>query len=112
MLARSDRAVEVGLEYLRRAGVDWSVHPVDRDVREEYEGIGRRLAERSIESLIDLPRMTDPAALATMEVLTKLMPSTMCIDDKFRFLLIMRMVNLSLESGTAMPRAADTFGWA
>ena len=36
-LDRSDRAVEVGLEYLRRVGVDFSPHPTDDDVRQEYE---------------------------------------------------------------------------
>ena len=29
-LGRSDRAVAVGLDYLRRVGIDWSAHPTDR----------------------------------------------------------------------------------
>jgi predicted ATPase len=43
-LDRSDRAVEVTLEYLRRVGVDWSLHPTEEEVRQEYELIWRRLS--------------------------------------------------------------------
>lgn len=34
-LDQSDRAVEVGLEYLRRVGVDWSPHRTKDEVRQE-----------------------------------------------------------------------------
>ena len=33
----SDRAVEVGLDYLRQVGVEWSPHPTEEEVRREYE---------------------------------------------------------------------------
>src|SRR4029453_1818080 len=36
---QSGRAIAVGLDYLRRVGIDWSPHPTDEDVRREYEGI-------------------------------------------------------------------------
>lgn len=36
-LDRSDRSVEVCLEYQRRRGVIWSAHPTDDEVRREYE---------------------------------------------------------------------------
>ena len=37
MLARSERFVEVGLDYLRHAGIELSRHPTDDDVQQEYE---------------------------------------------------------------------------
>jgi hypothetical protein len=40
-LDRSDRAVEVGLEYLRYVGVEWSPHPTDEEVGQECSGAGR-----------------------------------------------------------------------
>ena len=52
---RPDRAVEVGLEYLRRIGVAWSAHPTDEEVEREYEQIWHQLGSRAIEELIDLP---------------------------------------------------------
>ena len=39
-LDRSDRAVEACLEYLRRVGVEWSPHPTNEEVAQEYERIG------------------------------------------------------------------------
>jgi hypothetical protein len=45
-LDQSDRADEAGLEYLRRAGVNWSPHPPKDHVWQEYERIWRQLGNR------------------------------------------------------------------
>ncbi|MBP2238552.1 putative ATPase [Sinorhizobium kostiense] len=71
-LGRSDRAVAVGLDYLRRVGVDWPAHPTTDDVQREYARLRQQLGDRSIEALIDMPAMADPVACATMDVLTSL----------------------------------------
>ena len=55
-----DPAVEAGLEFLRQVGIDWSPHPTDDDVKNEYDALWARLGERPIEALIDLPPMSDP----------------------------------------------------
>ncbi len=59
-LDRSNRAVEVFLEYLRGRGTDWSVHPTEEDVLREYEQIWALLEKRQIEELIDLMVWTLP----------------------------------------------------
>ena len=59
-LVRNDRAVEAALEYLRQVGINWSPHPTDDDVRQEYNRIWQQLGNRPIESLVDLPPMTGP----------------------------------------------------
>ena len=59
-LDRSDRGVEVCLEYLRRGGTDWSPHPTRDEVRREYDRIWSLVGSRQIEELIDLPLMSDP----------------------------------------------------
>jgi GAF domain-containing protein len=100
-LDQSARAVEAGLKYLRRAGVDWSQHPTDDEVQHEYERIWRQLGSRPIEALIDLPPMTDAASLATLEVLTAVDEPSYFIDENLRFLVVARMVNLSLEHGNS-----------
>jgi PAS domain S-box-containing protein len=99
MLARSERFVEIGLDYLRQVGIDFSRHPTDDDARQEYERLEQRLGSRQIEDLIDLPLMTDAATLATMNVLGMLMPSGNNSDKNLNSLLIARAVNLSLEHG-------------
>ncbi|WP_034854866.1 trifunctional serine/threonine-protein kinase/ATP-binding protein/sensor histidine kinase [Sinorhizobium sojae] len=100
-LARSDRAVAVGLDYLRRVGVAWSPHPTNDDVRQEYARLWRQLGDRSVDALIDLPRMTDPVACATMDVLTSLVSPALFTDENLRCLVIGRMGNLSLEHGNS-----------
>ena len=71
-LDQSGRAVAVCLDYLRHVGIEWSPHPTEEDVRREYERIWSLLGSRTIEDLIDLPLMDDPASLATVDVLSKL----------------------------------------
>jgi PAS domain S-box-containing protein len=101
MLARSDRFVEVGLAYLRQVGIELSPHPTDDDVRQAYERLWQRLGTRPIEDLIDLPLMSDAGTLATMNVLSMLMPSGNNSDKNLNFLLVTRLVNLSLEYGNS-----------
>ena len=101
LLVRNDRAVAVCLEYLRRGGVEWSPHPSDEEVRQEYERLRRQLGSRSIEELIDLPLTPDTATRATMDVLTKLMPPAFMTDANLSCLMTTRMVNLSLEHGNS-----------
>ncbi len=98
-LGRSDRAVRVGLDYLHRIGVAWSAHPTKEDVRQEYARMWRQLGDRPIEALLELPRMTDPVACATMDVLTSLVSPALFTDENLRCLVIGRMGNLSLEHG-------------
>jgi hypothetical protein len=100
-LDRSVRAVEVGLEYLRRIGVHWSPHPSNDDVTQEYERIWRQLGSRSIEELIDLPLMTDPDWRATIDVLTIVISPAMFTDAILRNLIVGRITNLSLEHGNS-----------
>ncbi len=100
-LDRCDRAVENCLEYLRQLGIDWSSHPTQEEVRREYERIWRVLDGREIEDLIELPSMRDAAALATLDVLTKAMPSAWFTDANLVSLAICRAVNLSLEHGNS-----------
>ena len=53
-LGQLDRAVAVGLDYLRHVGIAWSPHPKEEEVRREYERIWSLLGDRTIEDLIDL----------------------------------------------------------
>ena len=98
-LDRRDRAVEVGLEYLRRVGIAWSAHPTPQEARQEYAQMWRQLGECPIETLLDLPRMADPVACGTMNVLTAVMATVWVTDENLLCLVIGRMANLSLEHG-------------
>ncbi|MDB6086227.1 MAG: histidine kinase [Gammaproteobacteria bacterium] len=100
-LDRSDRGVELCVEYLRRIGVQLSPHPTKDDVRTEYDGMWRRIGSRSIEALVDLPLTTDPQWSATLDVLAQVVTPALFTDDNLLCLVLCRMANISLEHGNS-----------
>jgi PAS domain S-box-containing protein len=98
-LDQSGRAVAVCLDYLRHVGIDWSPHPKDDEVRREYEHIWSLLGSRTIEDLVNLPLMEDPATLATVDVLTKAHSPAHFTDANLTFMTSCKAVSLSLERG-------------
>src|SRR6202011_3067109 len=100
-LDQSDRAVAVCLDYLRYLGVEWSPHPSEEEARREYEWIWLQLGSRAIEELIELPLMSDPACLATLDVLTRGVATAHFTDANLLSLAVCRAVNLSLERGNS-----------
>src|SRR6266699_458517 len=100
-LDQSERAVEVCLEYLAHLGVEWPPHPAHEQALDEYQRIWSRLGARRIEDLIDLPLMSDPAMLGTLDVLNDVVPPALFTDRNLLSLVICRMVNLSLEHGNS-----------
>jgi PAS domain S-box-containing protein len=100
-LDRSERAVAAGLDYLRQVGVDWPAHPSKAEARREYERIWTQLGSRTIEELVDLPLMRDPALLTTLDVLLRLRLPARFTDANLFCLVISRAVNFSLEHGNS-----------
>ena len=100
-LDQHDRAVALCLAYLRHVGVEWSPHPTEEEVRREYERFWLKLGNRAIEDLVDLPKMTDPIALATMDVLTSVVLPAGQTDRKLFVLVACRAANLCLEHGNS-----------
>ncbi len=100
-LDRSDRAVEVCLEYLRRSGTEWSRRPSADEVRTEYDRIWTLLGTRPIEEVVDQPLMTNADLLDDLDVLTEFVTPALFSDENLSSLVICRMVNLSLEHGVS-----------
>jgi len=98
-LSQVDRAVAICLDYLHRLGIDWPLHPTEEQVRSEYERIWLQLGTREIEEAIDFPLMTDLTSIATLDVLTKVVPPSLLTDRNFFALITCRAVSLSFERG-------------
>jgi PAS domain S-box-containing protein len=98
-LGQTGSATAVGLDYIRQLGIEWSPHPTEEQARREYLRIWSTLADRPIEALVELPLMSDPASLATLDVLSKLSQPAWHTDANLLSLVICRAVNLSLEGG-------------
>ncbi|MGY8663377.1 AAA family ATPase [Bradyrhizobium sp. UFLA05-109] len=98
-LDRNSDAVAVGLEYFRHLGIEWSAHPTQEEARSEYDRMQSQLGERAIEDLIELPLVSDPASLATFDLLLRLGLPARVTDVNLYSLTACRGVNLSLERG-------------
>jgi PAS domain S-box-containing protein len=103
------QGVDAALECLRLFGIEMSPHPGQDEVRAEYESVWRDLKERSIESLIDLPLMTNPEMHAAARVLAFLTGPSLYTDVNLYYWHFCKMVNLSLKYGIC---DAVTFGFA
>ncbi|WP_077044121.1 AAA family ATPase [Pseudomonas sp. KK4] len=101
LLDRSDASVAVCLDYLRHVGIEWSPHPSDDEVRQEYDRIWPLLGDWKIEELVDLPMMEDIPSLIAVNILAKLFPPALQTDENLTCLSICRAVCLSLERGNS-----------
>ena len=100
-LDRSASCIAVGLDYLRHLGLDWPTQPTDEAARGEYERVRSQLAKQEIEKAVELPLMTDPEALATLDVLVKLVIPAYFTNLNLTTLAVCRAVDLSLERGNS-----------
>ncbi len=92
-------AVDAALTCLRRLGIDMPAHPTEEQVQAEYEAVWQTLDGRSIESLIDLPLMTDPELGPPCKFCRSLTAPAYFTDNRLFCLLSFRMVKISLQHG-------------
>jgi PAS domain S-box-containing protein len=107
-VAKSDypRAVNSALSALKLFGIDLPAHPTWEQVQAEYETVWRNLDGRAIESLIDLPLMTDRELHAAMLIFSVLFNPAYSTDFNLFYLQVCRIVNISLEQGISGASAA------
>jgi PAS domain S-box-containing protein len=98
--SKNPEAIDAALECLRLFGIEIPAHPTREEVDAEYAKVCARLGERPIESLIDLPLMTDGEMQAAMRVLSGLLAPAYFTDFNLVCLHLCHMVNLSLKYGT------------
>ncbi len=95
------QAVDSALSCLRLFGIDIPAHPTQAQVQAEYETVWQILNGRPVESLIDLPMMTDPEMLGAMQVLSALLSPAYHTDFHLWCLLACRIGKVSMEHGTS-----------
>ncbi|WMT71322.1 AAA family ATPase [Bradyrhizobium sp. Ash2021] len=105
------QAVDSALTGLKLFGIDLPAHPTWEQVQAEYETLWRNLDGRPIESLIDLPLMTDPELHAAMLVLSVLFGPAYFTDFHLYCLHLCRMVNISLQHGMSGASAPGYAGF-
>jgi len=111
MKSEHQQAVTTALVGLRGFGIDLPAHPTEQYIEAEYDALSRALDGRSIESLIDLPLMTNPELLAAMKVLSVLSMSAQFTDLRLCCLQACRMANLSVRYGISGDSASAYALW-
>jgi histidine kinase len=102
-------AITTALEILSLLGVSFPAAPGDADVGVYLQRVAEILGERSIESLIDLPRNSDPEQVAALRIMVNI-TSTAYIGAPALFpLIVLEVVALSLAGGDT---GASAFGYA
>jgi predicted ATPase/signal transduction histidine kinase len=96
---RTPRAVEAALGYLRRVGIAWTLHPTESEVAEQYARVWEALGDRTIESLAELPSVSDPDCRATMDVLVATFPPALITDPNLHDLVAGRLAWFGLVHG-------------
>jgi predicted ATPase/signal transduction histidine kinase len=92
-------ARDILLEGLARMGLPLSPNPSWEDVLAANEEVWSLLGERSIASLMELPRVADPAMEAMLSALTSLYVPAMLTNPNLFALHLCKMVSLSLRHG-------------
>lgn len=92
-------AVRWGLKGLKLLGLDIPPDPTEEEVQKAYKGVWRNIGNRTIESLVDLPLMTDPNRLQIAKILQSMYTPLISVNSKLLVLCQCTMVNLSIESG-------------
>jgi predicted ATPase/serine phosphatase RsbU (regulator of sigma subunit) len=110
---RLDDAIACSFETVRMLGMDVPTSPeeIARLAPIEVQSIDKAFDERSIESLADLPEMTDPERVALIDVLHHLIPAVTQRNPLLRSILVARALKVTLEHGNAPASAYFYVGY-
>jgi PAS domain S-box-containing protein len=97
--SENTQAVESALTCLRLFGIELPAHPSWEQVQAEYETVWQTLNECPIESLTDLPLMTDPELQVAMQALSVLTTPAYNTDFHLFCMFTCRMVSISVQKG-------------
>ncbi|WP_224361734.1 trifunctional serine/threonine-protein kinase/ATP-binding protein/sensor histidine kinase [Hyalangium versicolor] len=104
------QAVDCLLEFLGSVGMPMSAHPAWEEVVAAHDEVWNLMGERSVESLVDLPLMTDPDMQAAIHVLSALFAPSYFTDNNLLALQLCRVVSLSLRYGNT-EGGTHGYGW-
>jgi len=103
MLNKGERALEIGIEYLRRVGFEWQIVPSEEEVIAEHDRMWSLLGPRPVEAIADLPSIKDVLWKGVMDVLCSMIHVAAHLSPRLHQLCLFRMANLSLEHGYCGP---------
>jgi predicted ATPase/signal transduction histidine kinase/tRNA A-37 threonylcarbamoyl transferase component Bud32 len=93
------KAIKIALIFLKRLGISLTEAPTPDDIRLALQKTQLSLSAKPIQSLIDLPMMTDTQKILAMRVMVAIIPAAYHVLPHLMILLVLKQVDLSLEYG-------------
>ena len=101
------KAIETGIQVLKLFDIELPQQPSPEDVQLGLKKTLSTLEGQRIEELVDLPTMTDPAKLAVMNFLGRLLPIAYTTNPLLFTLIALKQVDLSLRYGNCAASATS-----
>jgi predicted ATPase/signal transduction histidine kinase/DNA-binding response OmpR family regulator/tRNA A-37 threonylcarbamoyl transferase component Bud32 len=92
-------AIKIALNFLKRLNINFPEEPTQEEVQFSLQKMQSSLYGKPIESLIDLPMMTNPQKILAMRVMETVSTPAYHVLPKLMILLILKQVELSLKYG-------------
>lgn len=99
------RSVDIGLDYLKQLGADFPRHPNQQDVIDGLRHVQDLLAGRSVDSLADLPDMTDPIAHSFTRICNALAGPTYTSEPPLFLCMVFKQVEWFVTYGNSADAA-------
>lgn len=96
---KPEEAILAGLEALKHLGLSIPVKPGKNYLLKEIMSIKLKLAAKNVESLLDLPKMTNQRAKKIISLLANLTPPASLINPQLFSYILLKMTSISLEYG-------------
>lgn len=93
-------AIQIGLHGLRQLAIELPEQPTPDDFQTALSATAARLANQSIDALLNRPMMIDPSALAAMQLLASMCAAAFLAVPALFPLIVLKMVDLLVEHGT------------
>ncbi len=106
---RNEKVMQTAMSVLQTLGVELPNQPSPQDIQHKLQQIALHLAEKRIEDLVNLDKMTDPKSLAIMQILFAIIPVLFNSFPQLVPLVILTKVELSIRFGNA---ALSPFAYA
>jgi predicted ATPase/signal transduction histidine kinase len=98
-LGNFDRALDVGLAFLRKSGIDMPRRPDAAAVDREHAVLQAWIDQHGIGALRQLPVVADPLRRAITDIFADLIPPALYTDQDLVDLILLRMIGLNIAQG-------------
>ncbi|AVH72132.1 ATP-binding sensor histidine kinase [Nostoc sp. 'Lobaria pulmonaria (5183) cyanobiont'] len=99
--AKELEAVHIAKTFLKTLGVEFPTNPSQADIQLAIETTSAKLANRSIQDLIELPEITEAQPLIIMRILSSTIGLAYTVAPELLLFIILKQINLSIKFGNS-----------